>query len=708
MTDSLLQAFLRFVADFFWGKREVLQPLAKVNQAIGEVFSLFVKNGLKQGPFWRSTFFIAFLAVTLCLVAFYSAEGLYQRDLAAQIEETHTANKNVTRLVEENVRLMLSQADNILLVMKIDMETHGFLEEKHVSLLQRSLGLGTINQIAVADSAGNLIFSAVPLQAPLNIALREHFRAQVDYDSDKLYIAAPWINRATGTPSVFLSRRINDSQGNFAGIVSVGLDQKYFTSVFSQLELGRDNSLVLLRTDGRLLARVPNNRSLEELAGLYSSHIAFSRMSKGENFGTYEAVSIGDGIARYGAFRAFSDYPLLVLAGTSKETVMQPLQELRFLYFLRAGFFSLLILGAFVVIWLQMRKQVHMTRALSRSQGRYQALMAQAAEAIAVADFATGTIFEVNEAYCTLFGIETLKENLFDFWKTQEGVSAAAYRSMLQEAGSLPMAVFYFNNQAGKHICVQRAASLIHYEEEALIIVHYRDITLEQKLANQIEQEVKLAGEAQRRMLPGDYADKSLVVQTVYQPVHFVSGDFFSYAWSRDHNKFYGYVLDVAGHGMATALHTSAITNLLDHLLEETQGWTTETMAQFNEQMIRYFQDDSFLAMIAFEFDFSQRQLRCLAGGMNHFMLCQQNRPQVRTLPGSYLGIGPSAEFETLVLSFQPGDAFYFFSDGLYEQLPKESLPAFCGFSESVAKLKSLALQENIHDDCSAVCIQIQ
>jgi hypothetical protein len=38
-----------------------------------------------------------------------------------------------------------------------------------------------------------------------------------------------------------------------------------------------------------------------------------------------------------------------------------------------------------------------------------------------------------------------------------------------------------------------------------------------------------------------------------------VSGDIYGYEWDKDNNILYAYIIDVMGHGIATAMQTSAL-----------------------------------------------------------------------------------------------------------------------------------------------------
>ncbi len=672
---------------------------------------MFVYNKLNPIAFRKLTMLIIILAISLCYASFHLVDRLFEQELTVKIEEIHVDNRNTTRVIEENVRRMLSQADTILLLMKFDMEEYGYIKDKHLVLLRSFLELDIINQIAIADKTGNLIFSAVPLNEPINISHREHFQAQVEKDSGGLYIATTWINRATGTPSIFLSRRINDENGNFCGIVAVGLDPNYLSNVFSQLELGDDNSIVLLRSDGKFLARVPGNIAFAKMIASYPSHLVFDNIRQGVLAGTYESVSKSDDIVRYGAFRAFPDYPLVVLSEISKESALQETMKQHTVYRYRAAVFSIIVLTSLLIIWLQMRRQAKTTVELHVSQERYKALLNQSSEAIAVADFDTERILEVNEAYVSMFGYgkeENLSMKVFDLWIEAEGIGKEVYKSNLKRDGVLPSQILCFRNKQGHNVYTQRSASLIHYREQSLIMVTYSDITNQQKMQSKIQSEVVMAGKVQRMMLPPDYQDEKLTIKTIYKPVHIVSGDSYGYRWSRDSSKLYGYVIDVTGHGMATALHTSAISNLLNELLDAEQDLTTEMLTRLNERLLLYFQDDSFLAIIVFTVDFQQKLLSCVSGGINYLLMDTGNQPQMVAIPGSYLGICHTAEFDSITVPIRRGDSFYFISDGLYDIISQEMIAGAKNFEDTLHVLNQLAIRKGNRDDCSAICICIE
>lgn len=665
----------------------------------------------KRTSFFRIMLPLGLLAGLICLASFFTANMLYQREYNLRMEEVNASNRNTALFVEESVRRMLSESDDILIMMKTDMELLGRIDPAHQDVLRRFMHRGVANQISVADRNGELIFSAVPLEGPLNISTREHFAAQINRDTERLTIAAPLVSRATGTPAIFLSRRLNDRDGNFAGIVTVGIDPDYLDKVFSRLELSYNYSIVLLRADGSYLGRVPNIVTTQEVADQFRSHVIFDRIRHGETSGAYEAVAKSDAALRIGWFRMMPEYPVIVLAGVAKESVLRSLlPHLQIYYYWAAALSAVLVLSLWI-IRLQTRRQDRTLLDLDAAQDRYRVLLKQAAGAVAIAEFDTLRIVEVNEAFLDMFGYsetEALSLALQDIVLKDSTDRNARDIADLTEQGVTPVAVRLYQHKLGRVLYVQRAGTVIDYRGQRLIMVSYHDISLEQKLQTLIQTDVQKAGAVQRSLLPKDILDRQLQVKTIFEPVHFVSGDLFGYRWSRDHSRFLGYLIDVTGHGMGTALHTATVSGMLNEMLVEEQDWTPRVFAHINKRLLAYFPDDSFVGMMAFTVDFRKKTLSCVAGGINYFIACSGSRAEWVGLPGNFLGMCELEAFEMKTLSIKPGDTFFFMTDGIQEATPEELPADFNNFAAAVGALRKTASNPNRRDDCSAVCLKVR
>ena len=90
-----------------------------------------------------------------------------------------------------------------------------------------------------------------------NIADRLHFIAQRDNPGVGLFVGPPFHSSATGSWITAASRRINNPDGSFAGVLTAALDQTYFTHTYRAIRLDNGGAAVLIHRDGTILSREP-------------------------------------------------------------------------------------------------------------------------------------------------------------------------------------------------------------------------------------------------------------------------------------------------------------------------------------------------------------------------------------------------------------------------------------------------------------------
>lgn len=337
-----------------------------------EGVSLMSDRMIMTGTLKKAVVFAWFLGALLCVAGFVRAGYLHGEDLRVRTEKINTENSNLARSLAHNVNRTFSQADGILLFMKTAIEANGVVDPAHLQLLRTFLADKGIAQIAVADAGGDLIFSAMPINVPLNISDREHFQAHVGADTGRAFVALPKAFELWDAQAIFLSRRINDQDGNFGGVVSVGLAPEYFAEVFHEMDIGPDKSIALLRTDGALLARVPPPFSTEH-AQYFRTHIALSLLAGGSLSGRYESTGVG-GTIRFGSFQALSEYPALVLVATPKNVALIDAASRVRAFYVGAVIFSLLIIVALSgLTWLG-RKYIRAQNLLMLERNAYRDL----------------------------------------------------------------------------------------------------------------------------------------------------------------------------------------------------------------------------------------------------------------------------------------------------------------------------------------------
>src|SRR5207244_10470648 len=90
-----------------------------------------------------------------------------------------------------------------------------------------------------------------------NISEMAHFQAHRDNAGDKLFVSPPFRSAVSSKWLTAASLRLDNADGSFAGIVSTPLDQSYFAKIYHSIKLGADGSILLMHTNGQVLAREP-------------------------------------------------------------------------------------------------------------------------------------------------------------------------------------------------------------------------------------------------------------------------------------------------------------------------------------------------------------------------------------------------------------------------------------------------------------------
>lgn len=198
-------------------------------------------------------------------------------------------------------------------------------ETIHRLLKDRLARLSQADAITLINAEGRLVNSSRPWPVPaIDLSDRDyyqHFRAENDGSA---YISAPVQNRATGTWTVYIVRRINSAEGRFVGMILGAVQIKYFADIYRSIELPRQESFLLLRRDGTVLVRhhdpVPR---AGQIIPAYSPWHAL--VAKGG--GHYVSPGYFDGKTRMVAVRPLRDYPLVVNAGVMEKAVLAPWRE---------------------------------------------------------------------------------------------------------------------------------------------------------------------------------------------------------------------------------------------------------------------------------------------------------------------------------------------------------------------------------------------
>lgn len=256
---------------------------------------------------------------------------------------------NIALVVEQNVERTSSELDRILKFLRETYESNGYKAD-WPKLVQEKFTIDDQTvQIAVIDKTGMMITSTAMLypRKPINLSDREHFQVHVHSKRDFLFISKPVFGRASHKWSVQFTRRFNNADGSFAGVLVISLDPRLLAKAYSTLKLGPGSGIVLLGDDGVIRAG----------SGIYadalgSRYVGPEPTKSLRNTAGTKVISVGEpgGRGRIIASRRVAGYPLTVIvtADNSAKTASERHKEL--IYFVAAGTFSLAILFAIVTI----------------------------------------------------------------------------------------------------------------------------------------------------------------------------------------------------------------------------------------------------------------------------------------------------------------------------------------------------------------------
>ncbi|WP_341744412.1 bifunctional diguanylate cyclase/phosphodiesterase [Azonexus hydrophilus] len=316
--------------------------------------------------------------------------------------------ENLAHVLDDHARNTIAKIDTILLGSKVYLSP---LRDKYQvdinATLARYLRLidDESQSLRVADKNGRFIFDAAGKAATARIADRAYFQRNRDDKSGALVISEPLFARITHNWVITLSRRIDDPQGNFAGLIQAAIRAEHFQDFFASLNLGDGQSIALVNAQEQLIARYP---AATDKIGQTVSHPKIAELIRQQgsytNFTTHSAL---DGIERLYVVRQVGDLPFYVVVGHTPEHFLSNWRQQAFWATLSTGLLALVLAG-WIIVWLRTYDRAReiaqgMTRAYETTFRRTRALLDSLPDPAWLSD-RQGLLIAVNDAYAELSG----------------------------------------------------------------------------------------------------------------------------------------------------------------------------------------------------------------------------------------------------------------------------------------------------------------
>lgn len=339
-------------------------------------------GALKRLPLLKAAvMFIAAVCLCLCGLLYLQLEQSRRYDL----ESARIASVNLTRAMSQQAQDTFLQADLVLasLVDWIQVDGFGSAQQSRLqsTFARRVQSLEQLHGLFLFDKHGHWVITSFEnLQRGAGVADREYFAYHQQNASLIAHIGPAIRSRQNGEWIIPVSRRLNDQDGNFKGVLLAGIKMSYFDRFFKSFSLDDKGEMTLALSDGTLLARRPFDET-QIGRPLAEEHIFKHDPVTGMS-GDAIIRSAVDGVVRLYGHQHLQAYPLVVTAAMSEDAILMGWHDRAFQSSLIV---ALVVLGICLFGWVFVR-QVRNSERIEADLRKAQ----EALELIATHDSLTG------------------------------------------------------------------------------------------------------------------------------------------------------------------------------------------------------------------------------------------------------------------------------------------------------------------------------
>ena len=259
-------------------------------------------------------------------------------------------------------------------------------EQLHQHLRETIAATPYVRALLLTDSSGKLILHTARFPPPqIDYSDREYFRAHRAGLKARLMLSAPVVGKFGGKPSIPISRRVDGRDGRFLGVMTADVDPSFFLWPHGLHEIGPEGVVRLLRRDGVLLTAYPT-----EIAAATNSIRDSALFTQGVEAGRPLIHHLGKAnrVQRVSAIFPIESYPLVVTVSSSAHFILQGWNRSAWLFGALAAVTAMLFGLITMSLARQLRVDEELKAVVVESEGRLQAIIQSAMDAIIIVDAA--------------------------------------------------------------------------------------------------------------------------------------------------------------------------------------------------------------------------------------------------------------------------------------------------------------------------------
>jgi methyl-accepting chemotaxis protein len=415
-----------------------------------------------------------FLVVAIAVGSAFILSNLRQRALADNereltnlvsvlAEQTDRAVQAVELIQSSLIERM--QALGIASAEDYERQMSGY--DVHLMLKDKVSGWPHIGSITLINSRGKLFnFSRSWPLPDIDVTDREFYKALKSNAQLSSFMGEPVRNRATGTWTIHLVRKVAAPNGDFLGLVLGAMEMEYFEQYFATIVLGEHSSIALFRNDGVLLAHHPHMDPATARAHVQDG--SFMKVLAHTSHGTVRQIGSIDGEEQLIVARRLAHYPFVIV---TTKTVTAALAEWRSqaTFLIAVALLMALVIGAVVLVGLRQFRNYELLARANAEKSE-----AERAHAVAEAELLkkeNASIAEKEERRSAIdAAILAFREGIEAVSKTV-GISVAAMKSTARA----------LSESSGE--TSQRTSGAVHASYEASIDVETAAVAAEKLLS---------------------------------------------------------------------------------------------------------------------------------------------------------------------------------------------------------------------------------
>jgi diguanylate cyclase (GGDEF)-like protein/PAS domain S-box-containing protein len=152
----------------------------------------------------------------------------------------------------------------------------------------------------------------------------DYYKAHIDASNDQVVIGKPVIDPATGNWVLQLSRRLENEDRSFNGVIVATLDPTYLMRIYNSVNIGKHGYIRVIGLDGSV--RATSGVTTSVIGKDFSSGDLFKSIREAPDGWFYTHSLLSDKLRRLIAYRSVKDYPLIISVGLATDEIFSRLE----------------------------------------------------------------------------------------------------------------------------------------------------------------------------------------------------------------------------------------------------------------------------------------------------------------------------------------------------------------------------------------------